>query len=264
MKFSRDTEGLMDRNNQIIIAAVLIIALVLALAGYFYFQVTNESDMIKSLNREIAGVSAKRNIIIEKIEEAEAARDKLSLSLENYSKRIQARESELEIVKTDKEQLLSEFRKKNSALSLLKEKLNEVQIKEASLKADLDQAKADNEDITKALEATRNEKADLEEQMAQYLESSKGVELKKIVVRMAPVSSGEIIEVNSEYNFAVADLGSEDSVRSGDLLGIYRNEQLIAKAFIENVYDDMSSIMVFDEWRDIVIRQGDTVKLIEN
>ena len=55
-------------------------------------------------------------------------------------------------------------------------------------------------------------------------------------------------------------MGKEHGVQIGDHLGIYRNNMLIAKALIENIYDDMSTIQVFSQWRDVDILIGDTVK----
>ncbi|GAF68424.1 unnamed protein product, partial [marine sediment metagenome] len=82
------------------------------------------------------------------------------------------------------------------------------------------------------------------------------------VVKVGQAVEGEVIEVNTKYNFSIIDLGVKDDIRSGLLLGVYRRNKLIAKAIVENVYENMSSIIVIDEWIDVQLLAGDTVKLL--
>ncbi|MFA5369179.1 MAG: hypothetical protein WC300_00435, partial [Candidatus Omnitrophota bacterium] len=139
--------------------------------------------------------------------------------------------------------------------------LNDIISQEAALKDEVENAKLTYQDLQDALELAGSEKLELEENLKACIQQSQGVQLAKIIVKVAKPLSGEIVEVSKKYNFCVIDLGNEQGIDSGDTLEIYRDDRFIAKALVENVYDDMSSIIVLDQWRDADIYAGDIVKL---
>ncbi len=254
----------MDKNNQIIIAAILIIILAFGGAAFFYMQSNTEAEKIDSLKEEISLIIAKRMVLLKKIKEAGKQKEELTSNLQSYSETIQSNESEIVGIQEEKEAVLTQLAENKDAFAQLQQVLENIRFDESALKDDLNKAKGNHEDVLQALESMRSKKSMLEEKIKSYLEASQGVELRKIVVKVADPVYGKVIDINSEYNFAVIDLGSLDNVRNGDVLGIYRNSILIAKAIIENVYEDMSSIIVFDEWRNVEIFYGDTVKFLRN
>jgi len=254
----------MQRNNRLIITGIPIILLALGVTAFFYIESGKEYKKIASLKEEIAVITAERDIILKKIEDTKEEKDELALRLQDYSKQIQDNESEIEDIKRAKEGILSQLQAKEDDLSGLRQALEKVELKESMFKDALAKAKIGHENILKSLESAQKEKTALEEKIKSHLDGSKGIELRKIVVKMANPITGKVIDVNREYNFAVINLGIEDDISSGDILGLYRKDRLIAKAMVENVYEDMSSVMVFDEWRNVVINQGDAVKLLEN
>lgn len=253
----------MQKNNQIIIAGIAITFLALAVTAFFYTESSKENKKIALLKEEIAAIAAERNIIFKKIEDAQKEKEELNTSLQDYSGRIQDNKSKIDDIKQLKEGILSQLQAKEAELSELKKSLQEVRLEESVFKEALNKAKIDHENILRSLESAQKDKSALEGKIKTYLEGPKGVELRKIVVRMADSVTGKVIEVNREYNFAVVDLGIEEAIDSGDIVGLYRGNRLIAKAVVENVYDDMSSIMVFDEWRSVAVYPGDSVKLLE-
>jgi uncharacterized protein (UPF0335 family) len=129
------------------------------------------------------------------------------------------------------------------------------------LEANLADAQKAHEELIERLEYARNEKSELEESLKSYMQTTKGVELPKIVVKVVKPAKGVIVEVSREYNFAVVDIGEDNGIKKGDYLEVYRDNSLIAKAIIENVYADMSSIVVFNQWRHVDLAVGDSVKL---
>lgn len=246
------------------IAGVLVIILAASSAYFFYMESDRESKKTDSLKKEIAVITEERITSLKKINKIKQQKEKLTSDLQDYSIKIQNKEVEISGIKKVKEDLLTQFQEKKEALSDLQQVLEDVKLEESGLKDDLSKVKEDREDVLQALESMQRKKSALEDKIKSYLKGSQSVELRKIVVKMAGPVEGNIIDVNKEYNFAVINLGSMDKIKNGDLLGIYRDGRLIAKAVIENVYEDMSSIIVFDEWRNAEIFYGDKVKLLKN
>ena len=251
----------MDKHKQTIIASLLIAALALGAALFFYTEAQKELKTINFLKPQIDSVTAERIDIIKNIESLNSQRGKLVLQLQDYSEKIQQFEADMPKLNTEKESIAIQLAKAEKESSDSSNMLNTVAAQEAALKDELAKAQSSHQDLLEALEYAGKEKSELEEKLKSYIQKSQGVQLGKIVVKVAKPSEGSVVEVSGEYNFSVVDLGEANGVKSGDLLEVYRNNKLIAKALIENVYGDMSSVIVFDQWRDVDIFVGDTVKL---
>ena len=104
----------------------------------------------------------------------------------------------------------------------------------------------------------------LQGQAAGGEESASGaVELERIVVSKADAAAfqGRVVSVHSEWDFIIVDLGW-DEVEIGDLVSIYRNEQLMARARIERVQESISAATLLPEWRTTKVQVNDRVQLL--
>jgi superfamily II DNA/RNA helicase len=251
----------MDNKKNILIISFLIIALAAGAAFFFYAESQKEVARIKSLKKDIEIVSAKRIDIIKEIEASKQEKEKLSQQLREYSENIQAYETELPELESEKKNVLVRLAEKEKLLDGLKDKQQDILRQEQVFREELEKTRADHEKLIEKLEYARNEKSELEEELKFHIQSSRGVELPRIVVKVVKPAKGHIVEVSKEYNFAVVDIGEEHGVGRGNRLAVYRNKKLIAKALIENVYEDMSSIVVLEQWRDADLSIGDSVEL---
>jgi hypothetical protein len=91
------------------------------------------------------------------------------------------------------------------------------------------------------------------------------VHLEKVVVTRpassAPGLQGRIISVNPEWRFVVIDLGW-DVVKIGDVISIYRNEQLLGKARVERVQEQVSAATLLPEWTEAEVQINDVVRAL--
>jgi chromosome segregation ATPase len=237
----------MEKHKQIIVASFLIVILAMVIALFFYTKASEEMDKVYSLKPKIESVTAQRADIIKNIELLNNRRSELVIQLQDYSERIQNIGADIPALKAEKEDIEALLTEAEKAASGINDLLDTALVREAGLRDDLAKAEASHRDLLEALEYAGKEKSEFEEQLKDYIKKSQGVQLGKIVVKVARPVEGSIVEVSKKYNFSVIDLGKEAGVRSGDLLEIYRGGKLIAKALIENVYDDMSSIIIFDQ-----------------
>lgn len=97
--------------------------------------------------------------------------------------------------------------------------------------------------------------------------SSKTVQLEKVVVTHSASSStmpglkGRVISVNPDWRFVVIDLGWE-VVSIGDVVSIYRNDQLLGKARIERVQEQVSAATLLPEWVQSEVQVNDVVRVL--
>jgi predicted RNase H-like nuclease (RuvC/YqgF family) len=251
----------MDKNSQILIAAFLIIALISGAALFFYLEAQKDIKAINSLKPQIDSVTVERIGIIKNMEFLKTEQERLVSQLKDYGEKIKSYEAEASELRRERENVVFQLTESQKEYSDLTSSLNVVLSQELELKNEIAKAESSRQDLLDALEYAGAEKSELEERLKACIQKLQGVQLPKIVVKVTGPAEGNIIEVSKKYNFSVADLGETDGVKSGDVLEIYRGNKLIAKALIENVYDDMSSIVVFDQWSDVDILIGDTVKL---
>ena len=107
------------------------------------------------------------------------------------------------------------------------------------------------------------------EELAQRIPAQAGgglTELEKISVLVGPIgglntSEGKIIQVNPDWQFVVVDLGWH-TVNIGDVLGIYRGEQLIAKVKVERVQEQVAAASILPEYRTAEIAVNDRVAVL--
>jgi hypothetical protein len=95
--------------------------------------------------------------------------------------------------------------------------------------------------------------------------ASGAVQIAKVVVsdESAPPSapSGRVISIHRDWDFVVINLGW-DAVRIGDVVSIFRNEQLQAKAKIERVQEGVCAATVLPDWKTDALELNDLVRVL--
>jgi len=89
------------------------------------------------------------------------------------------------------------------------------------------------------------------------------VQLERIVVSTGgqPGLQGRVLSVHDEWKFVVMSLGW-DSVKIGDAVSIFRDDELLGKARIERVQEGVSAATLFPEWEDAEIEINDIVRVL--
>ena len=88
------------------------------------------------------------------------------------------------------------------------------------------------------------------------------VSLEKIVVAQgSPASSaqGRVVSVDPQWRFIVFDLGW-NTVKIGDIVSISRNKELLGKARVERVQEEVSAATLLPEWTNNEVKVDDTVR----
>ena len=89
------------------------------------------------------------------------------------------------------------------------------------------------------------------------------VQIDRVVVSDAgsPAESGRVISIHRDWDFVVINLGW-DAVRIGDVVSIYRDEQLQAKARVERVQEGVCAATVLPEWKTDAVALNDVARIL--
>ena len=91
------------------------------------------------------------------------------------------------------------------------------------------------------------------------------VQLEKVVIRHPTLSGndlhGRVISVHPEWQFVVIDLGW-DAVNIGDVVSIYRDDQLVGKARVDRVQAQVSAASLLPDSTQLDIHVNDVVRTL--
>jgi hypothetical protein len=89
------------------------------------------------------------------------------------------------------------------------------------------------------------------------------VQIDRVVVSdaTAPTGSGRVISIHRDWDFVVINMGW-DAVRIGDIVSIYRDEQLRAKARVERVQEGVCAATVLPDWKTDAVALNDVARVL--
>ena len=103
----------------------------------------------------------------------------------------------------------------------------------------------------------------MKDQPATGSASAAQVQLERIVVSDADATGlkGRILSVHRNWNFVVIDLGW-NTVRIGDVISIFRNNEFLAKARVDRVQEGASAATLLPGWERSDVQINDLVRLL--
>ncbi len=105
----------------------------------------------------------------------------------------------------------------------------------------------------------------LDDQHAAAPSDRQAVQLERVIVTQTgasePPLQGRVVSVHSEWQFVVINLGW-DVVKVGDEVSIYRNDQMLGKARVERVQEQVSAVTLLPDWSKAEIQVDDAVRLL--
>lgn len=193
----------------------------------------------------------------------------------------------------------AQFQQAVEARQQLERRFGEVMASHERLKSDLDTERRRSQELEEALASAKSQLeqtsgrladesrtsrtlqlrlAEMQQQLDQLQgelavtltqrESAAGVkpgavQIERVVVSDAGGSNpaGRVISIHRDWDFVVIDLGW-DAVRIGDVVSIFRADQLQAKARIERVQEGVCAATVLPEWKTDEIQLNDLVRVL--
>ncbi len=183
----------------------------------------------------------------EKLVQAVQAQETLSRSVEDREKEIGRLTKDFEQTKTQQQQLLAQVSDLQSERDTLRRQL-----------ADLEQAKGDLE--SKVIELSQQPTVELDKVVvgSQPTGSAGSAPATTLAAASSP-TTGQVMNINREYDFIIFNLGKNHGVSIGQELQVVRGEEVLGRVKVEKVYDELSAAAILPNSRKETIKEGDTV-----
>ena len=146
----------------------------------------------------------------------------------------------------------------------LLETKKEIVARDEQIKITLDQLE---KEITARREAEAQfvavvkEKQALEEKVKELAVAlPQNIELQKIVIKDTNELNGKVLTFDKEHAFVVVDLGSENNLKLGDVLSVYRDDHFLGKAQVEKIEEKTSAAAIMTPWKEVEFKENDVVK----
>ena len=75
----------------------------------------------------------------------------------------------------------------------------------------------------------------------------------------APILEGEVLVINKEYGFVIANLGTDDGVNVGDIFAVYQQDKYTGDIKVEKTQEVMSACGFVSADIANKIREGDKI-----
>ena len=290
---------MIPRGKATVVLLGIVAALALTVAAIAITFQMRERDLRLAKERELLLVQAENHELLQQIREVRDAKQQLESQLAQVKEQFAQTMKQLTEERQANEQLVKTAGERQQQLEQMTKDLEHTRAERLSLTEQLAQLNAEREGLQQQLGELQRVKQQLKEQIVQLSEHPT-VELDKVVVTKAPppnpanvpsapqagqmsqpnpaaspeavsspVSSshaspleGQVIVVNREYDFIVMNLGSNQGLTVGQEFQIVRGEQVLGRAKVEKVYDDLSAAAILPESKKDAIREGDVVKAI--
>jgi len=260
----------------ILIVLVLIILVSLSVAGATFNLLQKERTQNLVLQENLEEIRTTQKIAEAKLEESKKMIAGLESKLQEAQAQISNLTTGLDQERATKDQALSQIEQLRQDLETQKGLRLELENK-------LGQAQSEMAKFQAQLTDLEARKSDLETKVKELEAKTQDIELGKIVVspeataivggdaaaapqesqaKEAAVASsleGKILVINRDYNFAVINLGSKDSVGIGDTFSIYHSNKYITDIKIEKIHDSMSAGSFVSAQMKDKVSEGDKV-----
>jgi hypothetical protein len=147
--------------------------------------------------------------------------------------------------------LKDELARKEAELAEARQRISDLEGQVASLEASIAELKTQ-------LAASEEKRKDLEDEVTQLKLQLDMLGRGDGEVKVPPVH-GEILLVNSEWNFVVLNIGMTDKLVPNVEMMVHRNDQLVGKVRVSSVMERCAVAEIQRGWEQLPIQEGDRV-----
>ena len=161
-------------------------------------------------------------------------------------------------------ELLRTIEAKKVVENKLTESEKQIAARDEQIKLTLDKLEKEvtaKKDLEAQLVTVLKEKQDLTAQIEELAAKvPKNIELEKIVIKTSSGLKGKILSYDKDNTFVVTDLGSQNNLKLGDILSVYRDDAFIGRVQIEKFEGTSSAAVVLSPWKNVEFKENDVVK----
>ncbi|MFH1776791.1 MAG: hypothetical protein ABH952_04430 [Candidatus Omnitrophota bacterium] len=256
----------------------LIFISIIAISAAVALYTIKEDERNKRITAENKNtdLTAQKKKLERNLNETMEIKDKLQVDLAEQRLKAQQLAAQLEEELIEKENLQAQISAKEQETANLKDKIKNERETKLKLTNELSKTKREHSKLQNEYDQLRMAKEALEEKISAR-RTNGVVGLEKIVVmgkdgklvsqpalseELLQALNGEVLVVNKEFSFVVINLGNRDGLGQEMLLGIFRDDKLLAKVQVERIFDNMASAIILPEYNNVELKEGDRVKPI--
>ncbi len=257
-----------EYSTKIIVVLLVIVSLLSAsIAGVFLVMRGEERARRVVVEEGLQQALVQQRILQSTVEESVTTRRALEHDLVDIRRKALLLTQEVASLEQAHAQGTAQVDEYRERLAVIEAELNsERQVQEA-LRARLNETEIERVRLEEQLAAVTMTQRQYARPLAQGLQEDTlphEVPLGTVVVDPRPSSgkllTGRVLVVNREFAFVVVDVGASEEVEVGDLLGIYRHEQLLARAQVEEVHETVSVARLLPPFDEGELHQGYIVR----
>lgn len=276
---------------------MLLITTTLLLSSSVTLFLLREAEIEKrvALEGRVEEIEGQKLMLSTRLDKMNAVKKELETKVIDLELHAQQIEADMQEARKQRGLAVAQLEAEKRESKRLLDELMKVRSEKEQIALDLDRIRNEGDTLKSQLYSIQQAKEILEKKFKEALAKSE-VELEKIIVKPEPFVgsrdrtdthrmthepfaavehsldefgesaqlsdvNGEIMVVNKQFDFAVINLGSDDGLRNGMNLGVYRDRRFLAMIEVERTHDNMSAARIPRAWRDADIREGDMVVL---
>lgn len=220
-------------------------------------EAQQEIDVLQGKNKD---ADDKINSLMDEIDVEKGLREEVKKESQKLKESLEAEaKSKLELREKLTKDLdaaqvkLTEFEKQSAGhkdeVDVLQKKLFEIEEKNRTLEKQL-------KDLTEGITA-REVRSEIIPTSGQAM--SDKVDLDRIVVTPDAAQEGKVLNVDTETEFLIFDLGSKNGIKQGDIMSIYRGKTYLGDVRVTRVQEEMSASDFIPPFSSRKVRKNDLV-----
>ena len=268
------TTSLGDGAGKTLVPLLGVLALLsIGVTAFVAWQLVQEKELRIAKEQELNLSRAENEELKAKIEETQQARSRVEEELTRVRKELGQSNEELAKAVEAQETLSRSVEDREQEIGRLTKNLDQARTDQKQVSTQLSELQTERDAMKQQLADLEKAKSDLESKLME-LSDRPTVELEKVTVSKPQAASGaavmptsatsgssaegRVVVINREYDFIVMSLGKNHGVSVGQEFQIVRGNEVLGKAKVEKVYDEISAAALLPGSQKDHIRAGET------
>ena len=277
-----------NRGRAVVVLLGVLAGLAAAIAGVAVSVQMKEHTLRLAKEHELGRALAENDELQQQERELRTAKEQAMDEMAKAAQELEETKRQLADERQAKVTLAKSVDERQREIDRLVKDLEQIRSERTTLVEQVKELKSHEESLRTQLTELEKARLDLEAKLPE-LSDHPTVELDKVVVNsdgagttpiasIAPSASssspsessaaapgprqGQVLVVNREYDFIVVNLGKNQGLEIGQEFQITRGAEVLGRAKVEKVYDELSAAAILPESNKDGIHEGDAVKAI--
>ena len=272
----------------LLVFLILVIVILISGVSISLFMLQKETQTRQATEQTVSDLTTRNTKIEAALKEARKQIDVLEGKKKDAEDRINSLLEEVDLEKGLNEKIKADNKKvrddleaeARSKLELRQKLIKEIGIIQTRLKEAEKKVQGHEEAVTgfqEKIVALEKKNTDLEQKLKELNESSAAkqmgreiipaalgamqdkVNLDRIVVTPETAKEGHVLNVDSETQFLIFDIGAKSGIKQGDIMSVYRGKSYLGDVRVTRVQDEMSAADFIPPFSSRKVRKNDQV-----